>query len=237
MKGLSEKKLNALTAIILILIIGGVIAVCFIPSEVVAINGGKEYSPIYSGNRDGDGVALTFNVYEGAEVVEGILDVLKEKNAKATFFLGGCWADDNLDVVRRIVDEGHEIGSHGYFHKDHAKLDEDENRAEMLLLDDLISRNFGLRIRYFAPPSGSFSQTTLKVALSLGYKTIMWSKDTIDWRDTSQSVVFSRATKNVAAGDIILAHPKKHTLAALPKILDYYQSKGLKAETIGEIIK
>lgn len=176
-------------------------------------------------------------MYEGTEIVEGILDVLDEKNAKATFFIGGCWADDNIDTVKKILEKGHEIGSHGYFHKDHSKLTEEQNRAEMELLHALIKKETGVEIKYFAPPSGAFSKTTLKVAESMGYKTILWSKDTIDWRDKNATTVYNRATKNVSGGDIILMHPKGHTLKALSDILDYYEKIGLRAVAISECIQ
>ena len=90
MKILEGKRLNFVTAIILTILTIGVISVCFIPNKVVVISGGKTYEPIYCGNRNSNNVAIMFNVYEGREVVEGILKVLKEKNAKATFFIGGC---------------------------------------------------------------------------------------------------------------------------------------------------
>lgn len=236
MKVLNERKLNIITAIIIFVLAVGVTCVCFLPNKVVLISGGKPYEPIYNGNRSQNCVAITFNVYENSDVVEGILSVLKQKNAKATFFLGGCWADDNIPLVLKIIQDGHEIGSHGYFHKDHAKLTESENKAEMGLLHDLIKRETGYNITLFAPPSGSFSVKTLKVAQNMGYKTIMWSKDTIDWRDKSVKTVYNRATKNISGGDIVLMHPKEHTLNALPQILDYYKSQGLSAVTVSQCI-
>ena len=114
MKKLTDRKLNVITAIILTVIVSGVIAVCFLPGDVVVISGNESYSAIYHGNRNGNVVAITFNVYEGADVVDGILDVLKENNAKATFFVGGCWADDNIETINKIIENGHELGSHGY---------------------------------------------------------------------------------------------------------------------------
>lgn len=234
MENLTEKKLNVITAIILTVIISGVIALCFIPGEVVVISGKESYSAIYNGDRSGNVVALMFNVYEGRETVEGILDVLDEKNAKATFFVGGSWADDNIDTVIKILEKGHELGSHGYFHKDMAKLSEEGNKAELESLHALIKRHTGEEIKLFAPPSGSFSVTTLKVAEKFGYKTIMWSKDTIDWRDKNAKTIYSRATKNIAGGDFVLMHPKTHTLKALSDILDYYAKAGLRVGTVTE---
>lgn len=236
MKILSEKKLNIITAIILCVLAIGVAIVCFAPSKVVYISGGKAYEPIYYGDRSRETVSLAFNVYEGGEIVEGILNELNKRGAKATFFIGGCWADDNLNLVRQIIEDGHEIGSHGYYHKDHSKLNEEQNRAEMLLLHDLIKNELGYDIKLFAPPSGAFSLDTLKVAENLGYKTIMWSKDTVDWRDKNQKVVYNRATKSVEGGDIILMHPKEHTLKALPDILEFYKQKGLAIVSVSECI-
>ena len=236
MKILSEKKLNIITAIILCVLAIGVAIVCFAPSKVVYISGGKAYEPIYYGDRSRETVSLAFNVYEGGEIVEGILNELNKRGAKATFFIGGCWADENIDLIKKIISLGHEIGSHGYYHKDHAKLSESENLAEMQMLHTLIERETGYKITLFAPPSGSFSVTTLKVAEKMGYKTIMWSKDTVDWRDKSVKTVYNRATRSVCGGDIILMHPKEHTLSALPSILEYYQKNGLVAVTVSECL-
>jgi peptidoglycan/xylan/chitin deacetylase (PgdA/CDA1 family) len=236
LKILSDKRLNVITAIILVILISSVIVVCFLPNKVVHISGGKTYEPYYSGDRGQNNVGLTFNVYEGSHIVEGILNVLEKNDAKATFFVGGCWADDNEEVLIKILEKGHEIGSHGYFHKDHSKLSENANREEMVLLHNLVKRVTGYDITLFAPPSGAFSVTTLKVAESLGYKTILWTKDTIDWRDKSKQIVYNRATKNVLGGDIVLMHPKQHTLDALPQILDFYKKQGLTPTTVSECI-
>ncbi len=236
MKKLNEKRLNVLTASILCALAVGVGAVCFLPSEAVFISGNNSYEPIYHGKRDGGEVCLMFNVYEGTAIVNGILDVLKTCGAKATFFIGGCWADDNEETVLRILSEGHEIGSHGYFHKDHSKLDEAGNRDEMLSTENLLKKMTGYQITLFAPPSGAYSETTLKVAEKLSYKTVMWTKDTVDWRDKNEKTVYNRAVKNIEAGDFILMHPKSHTLKALPDILTYYDSVGLSAVTVTECL-
>ena len=74
---------------------------------------------IYRGNTDKNNVSLMFNVYENTETVKNIVEVLKENGVHATFFVGGCWADDNAETLNLIRDGGNEIGNHGYFHKDH----------------------------------------------------------------------------------------------------------------------
>ncbi|HPD02425.1 MAG: polysaccharide deacetylase family protein [Christensenellales bacterium] len=204
---------------------------------VVAVSAEKPRSPIYSGRADAPGIALMFNVYWGTEYIEPILDALDAASAKATFFIGGSWADDNNELIQKIAERGHEIGNHGYLHRDHKKLNAQRNEQEIMTCDRLLTAILGkLPSRLFAPPSGSFSDVTLTTAERLGFKVIMWSKDTIDWRDKDQNLVYSRATSGVKAGDLILMHPTGHTLAALPQILEYFASKNFKCITVGEAI-
>ncbi|MBQ4587368.1 MAG: polysaccharide deacetylase family protein [Clostridia bacterium] len=236
MRKLSLKGARVLASIALVLIMCGVTAVCFMPEKSVSIVSGESYAPIYSGRTETAQVALMFNVYENTDVVNGILDVLKRHNAKATFFVGGCWADDNNQTLKRILEEGHSLGNHGYFHKNHKKLTEAQNLAEIKNTHDLVLAITGYSMTLFAPPSGAFSVTTLKVAEKLGYRSIMWSKDTIDWRDNDVNLIVKRATA-VDSGDFILMHPKAHTLKALPTILQFYFEKGISTNTVDELIK
>ena len=91
-------------------------------------------------------------------------------------------------------------------------------------------------MKLFAPPSGAYNISTVDAAETLQYKTIMWTRDTIDWRDNDISLIFNRATKNVSGGDLVLMHPKKHTLQVLPTIIDYYKSVGLDVCTVSQNI-
>ena len=95
----------------------------------------------------------------------------------------------------------------------------------------------GERPSLFAPPSGAYNDDTLKAAGLLGMKTILWSKDTIDWRDKNAALIYTRATKNVKAGDFILMHPMKETADALNDILNYYEANSLKTVTVSENLK
>lgn len=231
-----ELRISLLSNIAVVALIFFVVAFTIFPSERAVTTIGSSYEPYYNGNRENKNVALMFNVYQNTEVVEGILDVLASRKAKATFFVGGCWADDNGEVLQRIVGEGHELGNHGYFHKDHKKISYEENKEEIYLTQIITEALCGEKTRLFAPPSGSFSKTTLEVCAELDYKVIMWSKDTIDWRDKDGSLVKKRATENLNNGDLILMHPMAHTLSVLGEILDYYQSIGFKAVTVSECL-
>ena len=94
----------------------------------------------------------------------------------------------------------------------------------------------GVTPTLFAPPSGSFSDLTLEAAYDLNYKVVMWSKDTIDWRDSQTDIIYNRATKNLENGDLVLMHPKAHTLDALPSIITYYKSVNFSIVTVSENI-
>ncbi len=237
MKKLSKRiKLSIITDTLLVVIISVVFAISFLPEKIVPIYGAKSLTPIYNGNKENNAVSLMFNVYENDEVVESILDILKSYNVKATFFVGGCFADDNEKVLKRIVSEGHEIASHGYFHKDHKKLSYDKNVEEIKNSVTIIESLSGGKISLFAPPSGSFSSDTLDAVENLGYNLIMWSKDTIDWRDSDIDLIIKRATEKLCAGDLILMHPKAHTAKALPTIIEKIEKTQLKILTVSENI-
>lgn len=226
-----SRAVAALTNLALALIVVALGAVCFLPavSPASEIDARVRYQGTSS-----DGVSLMFNVYWGTEEVYSILDVLDEYEATATFFLGGCWADDNVACVREIARRGHEIGAHGYFHKEHDKLTLKENLDEIRTSAEFLALATGREIELFAPPSGAYNEDTLAAAESLSLKTVMWSKDTIDWRDKDEDLCFTRATEGVKGGDLILMHPMEHTAKALPKILKYYREHGLRTVTVGE---
>ena len=232
-----KKRTFIITNALLILIVFGVLSVAFLPKKVQSINGGQSYGAIYNGNRQYSNVSLMINVYENAEVVKQMVSVLNENEVTATFFVGGCWADDNLETLKLIVNSGHELGNHGYFHKDHKNLNESQNRREILDNNNVIRALTGVNMTLFAPPSGSYSKTTLKVAYNLGYKTIMWSKDTIDWRDSDKDLILKRATSNLENGDLILMHPKQHTLEVLPQIISKIKEQGFSIVSVSKNVE
>lgn len=194
-----------------------------------------DYSPIYRGE-DKNQVALMINVYWGTEYLGGFLEIFKKYNVKATFFVGGYWAAQNPQFLQKFVAEGHEIGNHGYYHKQHSKLTYQQNVDEMVTCSKLVFECCGVFPTLFAPPGGDFCNETLKAAKDNGYKTIMWSRDTIDWRDKDSNLIFTRATKDTSGGELILMHPTEHTLKALEKIVKYYLDKNMQLVTVSKII-
>lgn len=225
---------NVFANVVLVAVVAS-LAVLTVGGATVGVFKSKDNAPVYRGNSK-DGVSLMVNVYWGTEYIDGFLDIFDKYDVHATFFVGGSWAVANPDVLAAIVAKGHEIGNHGYFHKQHSKLTLEQNVDEIENCGKVVWQLVGVQPTLFAPPSGDFGNTTLSAADKLGYKTIMWSRDTIDWRDKSANVVYERATKNTAPGELILMHPTQHTLQALEKIVQYYRDKNIRLVTVGENI-
>ncbi len=228
---------NKLTAIVVNVILCAIIvATCvvgFAGGGAVEVSGEHD-EPYYSAGESAAGVSLMFNVYQNTANVYKILDILDVYGAKATFFLGGSWADDNVDCTREIAKRGHEIGSHGYFHKDHSKMNYRQNIDEISPSLKLLNAILNFEISLFAPPSGAFNDSTLSACSALGLKTIMWSRDTIDWRDSDVDLIYGRATKNISSGEFVLMHPMDVTVSALPDILSYITKNGLTLVTVSQ---
>ena len=233
MKG--SAKIAVVTNIALAVLLVAVGVICFLPLGV-STAGKLSDRVYYSGNTDSRYVSVMINVYWGTEYIPAMLDVLDEYNAKATFFIGGSWADDHTETLREIVRRGHELGNHGYFHKDQDKLSYERNAEEIRLCGELVEKLTGVKMNLFAPPSGAYSENTVDAAESLGYKVILWSKDTIDWRDRDQSLIYRRATEDIAGGDLVLMHPTAETASALPSILSYYREQALEIVPVSENI-
>lgn len=227
---MKNKIISVIVNIALCAIIASISIVGFVGGEAAEVTSDGEN--LYYKSEAGKGVSLMFNVYQNTRNVEAIMGILDEYSAKATFFLGGCWADDNIDCVRQIAERGHEVASHGYFHKDHSKMTYEQNLAEIRPSVKLVNAILGKEITLFAPPSGAFNDSTVTAAASLGLKTIMWSRDTIDWRDGDVALITSRATKNLQTGEFVLMHPMDVTVKALPQILGYIRENGLTAVTV-----
>ena len=233
-----EKAFTHIVAnVVLVLLVLGVATVGFFGATTNVFNG-NDNSPIYRGSGEKQ-VSLMVNVYWGTEYIDGMLSILNKYNVTTTFFVGGSWVAQHPDVLQKIASYGHEIGNHGYFHKEQSKLSYDDNVKEIVACGKLIFSYTGKEPTLFAPPSGDFSSDTLKASRDNGYKTVMWSRDTIDWRDKDADLIFSRATKNTSDGELILMHPTKHTLSVLEKIVKYYLEKDFSivpvSTNIGEI--
>jgi len=182
--------------------------------------------PVYNGSADKKEIALTFNVFWGEEYIPGILDILKENGVHATFFLGGTWTEQYPLLAREIVDSGQEIESHGYSHPHVDHLSEDANLREIQQAEEAIVKYTGKKPTFFAPPYGERGSTVLRAAERAGYRTVLWSTDTIDWQLPDSSVIVRRVMEGAGPGCIVLMHPTAPTLHALPTIIAKLKRQG-----------
>ena len=190
----------------------------------------------YNGDTTKNDVTLMINVYWGTEYLDDMLEILDNYNVKTTFFIGGTWAVLNEDYLTKIYESGHELANHGYHHKDHDKLDEAGNLNEISTTHKIVKELTGVEMDLFAPPSGAYDSLTVTCAEQLGYHTIMWTRDTIDWRDHDSNLIYSRAVKNAKGGDLILMHPTEATVKALPKIIEFFQANNFNLTTVSKNI-
>ena len=196
------------------------------------------YQAIYQLPEAGGKAALSINVDWGEEYIPAMLAILKKNKARATFFVTGTWAEKNPELLREIAKSGQEIGNHGMSHVHPAQLDEAGLRKLIGDCEQVIGRiSGGKPVKLYAPAYGEVNQRIIAAAAGLGYRTIMWSADTIDWQKPAPATMVQRVRKKIDKGGIVLMHPTENTVAALPDIIKVLAEKQLKAVNVGELIR
>ena len=196
--------------------------------------------PYTKGTKQNSGyVALTCNVDLGweTEYVQGILDVLKKEDVKITFNVTGRWAEKNPEMLLKLKSEGHEIGNHGHRHLDYAKLSYEENLEQIKTSKKIIEDIIQEETKFFQAPAGSFGEGTMKAANELGYTSIKWDVDTIDWNNRKEpEVIIERIKKKeIKDGSIVLMHPTYATTQCIDDIIQIIRDKGLKPGMLSNI--
>lgn len=194
------------------------------------------FEPIYRGPTTEPRVALMINVDWGDEFIPGMLEVFAHYGVSATWFPTGRWAKATPSLAKTIARAGHEIGNHGGWHGSPSEMSRAETARLIQEGEDLILEASGQRPQVFAPPSGDFNQQTVAVAAELGYKTVLWTVDTVDWQRPAPTVIIDRVKAKIVNGALVLMHPTQPTLEALPVILDYLAQKGFQCVTVTELL-
>ena len=127
------------------------------------------------GNNEDKTVYLTFDEGYEAGYTAQILDVLKENNVKATFFITAHYMNTQPELVKRMIDEGHIVGNHTVNHKSMPDLSEEQIKDEIMKLHSSIYDKFGYEMKYIRPPMGEYSERTLAIMKNLAYTTVLWS--------------------------------------------------------------
>jgi polysaccharide deacetylase family sporulation protein PdaB len=188
-------------------------------------------------------IALTFDDGPSSAYTPKILDILKQYQAKATFFVVGSCVKDHPDIAKREILEGHEIANHTYHHSVFRGLSEEEIREELRKTQQTIEELTGFSPKLFRPPGGYYSDTIIHVANQEGYTVVMWSwhQDTHDWKKPGVNRIVKKVLSNARKGDIVLFHDhggdRRQTIAALKIILPELKKRGYKFVTISELLK
>ncbi|MDE6617623.1 MAG: polysaccharide deacetylase family protein [Clostridiales bacterium] len=227
--------LAVLTAVVLALAVTGVY---YTGAAAIYDNVSPKKVPIYSVETDEKAVALTFDAAWGADKTLGILETLEQKDACATFFLVSFWAEKYEDELKTLAASDRiEIGTHSATHPYMSKLSKSQIELELSTSKSLIERISGRKIDLFRPPYGDYSDSLLNVAKEQGLYTIQWDVDSLDWKGISKEQIASRIVSKCRNGSIVLMHNDgKHTLEALPSIIDGLRAKGFTFKTVGDLI-
>jgi len=194
------------------------------------------YNTFYVDNSGEKVLYLTFDEgYENGYTGQ-ILDVLKEKNVPAAFFITGAYFDREIALVERMVNEGHIVGNHTLNHPNLAKSDEKTVLSELKGLNDKFKEKFGVDMKYMRPPEGEYSEKLLAQVSAWGMRTVLWSFAYKDWDVNVQKgrdYAFSQITPYLHDGAIILLHAvSKDNAEAVGDVIDFARGEGYEFKSL-----
>ena len=193
--------------------------------------------PIYKVGTNQKKVALSFDATWGTAYTDEILETLREHNVRTTFFLAGYWVDKHPEYVVKIAEWGHEIGNHSYSHPHMNTLNEKGIIYELQKNGEMIKDLTGQTSTIFRPPFGEYSNLVIKTAESIGYQTIQWSVDSLDWKNLNSTQIYERVMPQIKPGDIVLFHNgASGTPGAIRRIIPELQQKGYEIVAVSELL-
>ena len=189
-------------------------------------------------NVEGMSIAITFDDGPNPELTPRLLDMLKERGLRATFFVVGKNVEEYPGIVTRMALDGHEVANHSWSHPALTKLGVESFRKQVENTNQAIANATGKRPVLMRPPYGATSVSLNKrLNEQFGLKVILWSVDPLDWKYRNSDRVYNSIIQNTRPGSIILAHDiHPTTVAAMPATLDALLGKGYKFVTVSELI-
>jgi peptidoglycan/xylan/chitin deacetylase (PgdA/CDA1 family) len=184
-------------------------------------------------------IALTYDDGPHATLTPKLLDILKARNVKSTFFVIGRNVNAYPDIVKRAVEEGHEIGNHTHTHPSLSKLSDAGVQKEVTQCNEAIEKAIGNKPNTLRPPYGATNDRVKRLLMS-DYRlpSILWSVDPLDWKRPGASVVSSRLVSGAGPGGILLAHDiHAGTIEATPSVLDKLLASGYQFLTVSQLIR
>ncbi|MEG1068628.1 MAG: polysaccharide deacetylase family protein [Ruthenibacterium sp.] len=200
----------------------------------------RAYDAFYCGDAGKKVLYLTFDAgYENGNL-SAMLDALQKHHAPAAFFVVGHFIETEPELLKRMVDEGHTVGNHTYHHMNMANVDAEKFKEELQSLETLFESVAGRPIdKVYRPPEGKFTFENLKLAQSLGYRTIFWSLAYVDWKPDAQPTpeqAYAKLLPRAHSGAIVLLHSTSATNAAiLDDLLTKWETAGYTFEKLETI--
>ena len=201
----------------------------------------RRYDAAYLGDETEKKIYLTFDAGYENGCTAPILDALAKHNVRAAFFVVGNYLEQNPELVRRMVREGHIVGNHTYHHYDMSKLsDETSFNEELTSLEALYREVTGLDMeKYYRPPQGIYSEKNLEMAQKLGYRTVFWSLAYVDWYQNDQPTdeqAYDKLLPRIHPGAVVLLHSTSQTNARiLDDLLTKWEDMGYSFGTLDEL--
>jgi len=207
-------------------------------SRLMSVFAEKREIPIYSVDTEEKLAAITFDCAWGADDIPQILDTLKEADVKATFFMVGQWAEKNQEIVRMIAQEGHDTANHSYSHFRMGTLNKEMINSEIKKCGEVIERITGNPCDLFRAPYGDYNDLLISQARQLGYYTIQWDVDSLDWKPgIGQTEIMQRIRSKIRPGSILLFHnDTPHTAKLLPEIITELKNSGYSLVPVSRLI-
>ncbi len=207
------------------------------PAVTETAAGESHLLPIYSVETDKKEVPLTFDVAWEPTDTDEVLSVLRENNVKATFFLVGDWISKYPEEVKKIVDEGHELGTHSMNHDAYSAMSEEQLLSDMDAVDALLSPFTGKEKHLVRAPSGDYTDAVTATVRASGRELIQWDTDSLDWKGLTPAEMETRVFERMESGSILLFHLGcDNTAEALGRILPRAKSEGYSFSKVGDFI-
>lgn len=179
-------------------------------------------------------IALTFDDGPSSEYTPEILKVLKENDAKGTFFILGMQGELYSDILKQIQEDGNEIGNHSYSHLDFTKLVEPALDYQVLTTQEIVRRATGQAPILLRPPYGLVNESVKKIDMPI----ILWSIDTLDWQNQNPDIIYNTILNNIKDGDIIIMHDiYQSSVEALIRIIPELKRRGYQLVTVSELAR
>lgn len=206
-------------------------------SGTLQVNSAAKNLPVYSVKTEENKISLTMNCAWNADDIDKILEVLNKTNTKITFFLVGDWVDKYPEAVKKINEEGHEIGNHSNTHPHVNNLSYEENVSQIKECSDKIEKITKQKTTLYRGPYGEYNDTVFKASTSLNNIMIQWNIDTLDYNGLTGEEMWNRINKNLCNGSIILTHNgTAHTADSLEYLITNIKSAGYEIVPVSELI-